>query len=56
MGTDASTLNKTATGVQLIMNAANQRINHLIKIFAETGVQQLYRFLVELNQRFVDQT
>jgi len=56
MGTDASTLNKTATGVQLIMNAANQRINHLIKIFAETGVQQLYRFLVELNQRFIDQT
>lgn len=54
-GTDADTLNKTATGIGLIMKASNQRINHVIKIFAETGVIQLYRHMVTLDQRFIDQ-
>lgn len=54
-GLDARSLNKTATGINLIMSAANQRIELIARIFAETGVRDLFRFLVELNQRFIDQ-
>ena len=54
-GTDANTLNKTATGISLIMRSSAQRINHIVKIFAETGVGELYRFLVKLNQTYIDQ-
>lgn len=55
-GTDANTLNKTATGISLIMKSSAQRINHIVKIFAETGVGELERFLIRLNQLYVDQT
>lgn len=55
-GTDANTLNKTATGISLIMKSSAQRINHIVKIFAETGVGELSRFLVKLNQSYMDQT
>ena len=54
-GLDARSLNKTATGVSLIMQASNQRLELIARIFAETGIRDLFRFLVELNQRFVDQ-
>lgn len=54
-GTDANTLNKTATGISLIMKSSAQRINHIIKIFAETGVSELNRFLIRLNQTYIDQ-
>ena len=54
-GLDAKALNKTATGIQLIMNAANQRLELIARIFAETGIKELFEFLVELNQRFIDQ-
>lgn len=55
-GTDANTLNKTATGISLIMKSSAQRINHIVKIFAETGVSELNRFLIRLNQTYIDQT
>ena len=54
-GTDANTLNKTATGISLIMKSSAQRINHIVKIFAETGVSELNRFLIRLNQTYIDQ-
>lgn len=54
-GTDANTLNKTATGISLIMRSSAQRINHIVKVFAETGVGELHRFLVKLNQTYIDQ-
>ena len=54
-GLDARSLNKTATGIQLIMQASNQRLELIARIFAETGVKELFEFLVELNLRFIDQ-
>ena len=54
-GTDANTLNKTATGISLIMKSSAQRINHIVKIFAETGVGELNRFLIKLNQSYMNQ-
>ena len=54
-GTDSKSLNKTATGISLLQQASEQRIDHIIRVFAETGVGEMLRFLVELNQRYIDQ-
>ncbi|MBQ7262474.1 MAG: hypothetical protein IJR14_02025, partial [Synergistaceae bacterium] len=54
-GMDSSSLNKTATGISLLQQASNQRIDHIVRSFAETGVGELMRFLVELDQRYIDQ-
>ncbi len=54
-GTDATSLNKTATGISLLQQASAQRIDYIIRVFAETGVSEALRFLVELNQRYIDQ-
>ena len=54
-GTDANSLNKTATGISLIMKSSAQRINHIIKTICETGVADLYKFLIRLNQTYIDE-
>ena len=54
-GTDSSSLNKTATGISLLQQASAQRIDYIVRVFAETGVGDVLRFLVELNQRYIDQ-
>ena len=54
-GTDAKSLNKTATGISLLQQASEQRIDYIVRVFAETGVSEALRFLVELNQRYIDQ-
>ena len=40
-GTDSNSLNKTATGVRLITEAGNQRVDIIARSFAETGLKQL---------------
>jgi hypothetical protein len=40
-GLDADTLNKTATGINQIMTASQQRIELIARVFAETGVRAL---------------
>ena len=52
-GMDASSLNKTATGITQIMNASNQRLELIARIFAETGVKQLFRHMIKMNQMFI---
>lgn len=54
-GGDSKDLNKTATGITAIMNAANQRIEMIARMFAETGIIDLFRLLVEMNSRYMDQ-
>jgi hypothetical protein len=44
-GLDANSLNKTATGVQQIMTAAQQRVELVARTFAETGVKELFKLV-----------
>jgi hypothetical protein len=41
-GLDSNSLNKTATGIQQVMNAAAQRLELVARTFAETGVKDLF--------------
>src|SRR5262249_6238296 len=50
-GLDADTLNKTASGINQIMTAAQQRVELIARIFAETGVKDLFRKILELVNR-----
>lgn len=54
-GMDASSLNKTATGIRLLQQASEQRIDYIVRVLAENGVSEVLRFMVELNQRYIDQ-
>lgn len=54
-GLDAQTLNKTASGISQIMGASTQRLELIARMFAETGVYELFRFMIGLNQKFIDQ-
>jgi len=54
-GLNASSLNKTATGISMIMNASQQRQEEIVRNFAETGIRDLFRFLIRLNQLYLDQ-
>lgn len=42
-GTDSDSLNKTARGIQMIQNASQQKLDLIARIFAETGVKDLFR-------------
>lgn len=54
-GIDANSLNKTATGVNQIMTAAQQRIELIARVFAETGVKRLFKGILGLVSRYQDQ-
>ena len=54
-GLDANSLNKTAMGISQIMGASTQRLELIARMFAETGVYELLRFMIGLNQKFIDQ-
>lgn len=51
-GLDSSSLNKTATGVQQIMNAAAQRLELVARTFAETGVKELFMLVHRLTRKY----
>jgi hypothetical protein len=53
-GTDASSLNKTATGINMIMSASQQRQEEITRNAAETSISELFRFLIRLNQLYLD--
>ena len=54
-GTDATSLNHTATGIDLIFKASMSGMEAVASRFAETGVSDLIRFMVKLDQALVDQ-
>jgi hypothetical protein len=54
-GTDASSLNKTAAGINMIMGASQKREEEVIRNIAETGIRELFRFMIQINQLYLDQ-
>lgn len=54
-GLDSNSLNKTATGINIITQSSNQRLELIARIFAETGLRDMFKFLIKLNQLFVSQ-
>jgi hypothetical protein len=54
-GLDSNSLNKTATGISIIHESSNQRLELVARILLETALQPFFRFLISLNQRFIDQ-
>lgn len=56
-GLDPNTLNNNASGaVGSIMNAAQQRIELIARVFAETGVKDLFAQIVKMNVDFMDRS
>lgn len=53
-GLDADSLNQTATGVTKISNMADKRQLLILRIFAETGVKQLFRLVLRMITRYQD--
>ena len=53
VGKHFTVTHNTATGITQIMNASNQRLELIARIFAETGVKQLFRHMIKMNQMFI---
>jgi hypothetical protein len=53
-GLDADSLNKTATGINQIMSAAQSRVELIARVFAETGVKDLFYAILEAVQKHQD--
>jgi hypothetical protein len=51
-GTDANSLNKTAQGISQIMSAAQQRIELIARIFAETGVSDMFMLILQCVSKY----
>lgn len=51
-GTDADSLNKTARGITQIMSAAQQRIELIARIFAETGVSEMFMLILQCVSKY----
>ena len=54
-GMSSDSLNKTATGINILTQQSNQRLELIARIFAETGLRDMFKFLIKLNQLFVSQ-
>lgn len=53
-GMDSKSLNKTATGISQVMSAAQQRVELIARLFAETGVKDFFEQLVQMNIDYLD--
>lgn len=54
-GTSADSINPTATGVNVITNRADSRIELIARVFAETGFQDLFKRILQLVSQYQDQ-
>jgi|HubBroStandDraft_3_1064219.scaffolds.fasta_scaffold05313_2 hypothetical protein len=50
-GLDADSLNKTATGMNMLMGAAQQRTELIARVFAETAIKRLYKLVYRAIKR-----
>ncbi|WP_370682255.1 hypothetical protein [Comamonas sp. GB3 AK4-5] len=53
-GLDADSLNKTATGITKIAGMADKRMLLILRMFAETGVKQLFKLVLRLLTQYQD--
>jgi hypothetical protein len=53
-GTNGDSLNKTATGVNIITNKADMRLELVARVFAETGFTDLFRLILKLVCQYQD--
>ena len=53
-GLDSESLNKTATGINAILNQTQMRSELIVRIFAETGVKDLFRKMFALSVKYQD--
>ena len=51
-GLDPNTLNKTATGINQILTQSQMRMELIARIFAETGVKELFEKIFELTVKY----
>lgn len=51
-GLDSETLNKTATGIQKVMGAADKRQLMTLRIMAETGIKDLFKLVLRLVTKY----
>jgi len=51
-GSDADSLNKTATGVNIITGKSDMRVELIARVFAETGVKDLFRRILKLISQY----
>ena len=51
-GMDADSLNKTATGISLITTASGKRLKLVARMFAETGIKDLFKGIVHLMSKY----
>ena len=54
-GIDKNVFNKTATGTQAIMNASQEKLSLMARIFAETGLAPIYKKIIQLASKYSDQ-
>jgi len=50
-GLDADSLNKTASGMNMLMSAAQQRQELIARVLAETAITRLYRLVYRAIKR-----
>lgn len=53
-GLDANSLNKTARGIDTITQSAQQRVELIARIFAETGIKDLFRLILHCITKYQD--
>ena len=53
-GSDENAINKTASGTMALQNAAMERILLIARVFAETGVKDLFRLILKLVSEYQD--
>ena len=51
-GLDADSLNKTATGVNTLMSQSQMRMALIARVFAETGIKDLFKRIFELTVKY----
>ena len=51
-GMDADSLNKTASGLNQILTQAQMRVELICRVFAETGVKQLFNKILEVVTKY----